>query len=118
MVQRTSRCQIEFAMGRMVISTLVACAAAIWPATIMGAQQRTNSEIEAVTLARQTLAARFSLPLERVSTTATIPITTHTAPIPRASATFAGLGPAPGADTQVPVGLLPLQRAQTVPNER
>jgi hypothetical protein len=61
MARRTSYCQ--YTMGR----TFFICAA-IWCGVIVAAQERSKAELEAITLARETLAAKLSVPLDRLKT--------------------------------------------------
>lgn len=66
-------CQFECVAGRIVLPTLLACAA-IGTAPAVMAQERGKSEADAATtIARQTVAARLSLPMERIVTVSVSP---------------------------------------------
>ena len=72
MVYRMRRCQFEYGAGCMILCSFFACAA-IGTAVAVGAQERSSAEADAVSLARQSVAAKLSLPLERIKTVSVAP---------------------------------------------
>jgi hypothetical protein len=68
-----SSCQIDFHVFGILASGLVVVAIAFWPALTAFAQQPGKPDAEAATLARRTLAAKLSLPIERIKVVSVSP---------------------------------------------
>ena len=61
-----SSCQFDFHVFQILAITLVAVAIWIWPAVTVFAQQPRKPDAEAAALARRSLAAKLSMPIERI----------------------------------------------------
>ena len=69
-----SSCQIDFHVFGILANGLVVVAIAMWPALAAFAQQPGKPDAEAAALARRTLAAKLSLPIERIKIVSVSPV--------------------------------------------
>ena len=61
-----SSCQFDFHVFQILAIAFVAVAIWIWPAVTAFAQQPRKPDAEAAALARRSLAAKLSMPIERI----------------------------------------------------
>src|SRR2546422_8142554 len=74
MARWLSSCQIDFHVLGILANGLVVVAIAMWPALAAFAQHPGKPDAEAAALARRTLAAKLSLPIERIKIVSVSPV--------------------------------------------
>ena len=74
MTRWLSSCQIDFHFWQILATGLVAIGVGIWPVVAAFAQQTAKPDAEAVALARRTLAAKLSVPVERIQFVSVSPV--------------------------------------------